>query len=47
MIEELVRNKDRRFIYVETAFFWKWWKEQDQETRDIVHELVKTGTKLV
>ncbi|XP_027202659.2 lysosomal alpha-mannosidase-like [Dermatophagoides pteronyssinus] len=43
MIEELIRNKDRRFIYVEIAFFWKWWQEQNEEQRMIVKELVRTG----
>ena len=43
VVEELIRNKDRRFIYVETAFFWMWWKEQDEHTRAITRELVRTG----
>ncbi|KAF7495939.1 Lysosomal alpha-mannosidase [Sarcoptes scabiei] len=43
VVEELIRDKKRRFIYVETAFFWKWWQEQNQETKDIVKELVRTG----
>src|SRR2546422_6915475 len=24
--QELQKNPDRRFIQVETAFFWKWWQ---------------------
>ena len=43
VVQELIQNKDRRFIYVETAFFWKWWKEQDNKMRDVVRELVQTG----
>lgn len=43
VVEELIRNKERRFMYVETAFFWKWWMEQDDEQKAIVKELVKTG----
>ena len=43
VIEELIRNKQRRFIYVEIAFFWKWWQEQDEDQRMIVRELVRTG----
>ncbi|UXI16369.1 Mite allergen Der p7 [Sarcoptes scabiei] len=43
VVEELIMNKDRRFIYVETAFFWKWWLEQDNRTRSIVNELVQSG----
>jgi hypothetical protein len=28
---------------VETAFFWRWWNEQDQQMKDLVHELVNAG----
>ena len=30
-------------IQVETAFFWRWWREQDQETQGLVKELVDAG----
>ena len=43
VIDELIRNKQRKFIYVETAYFWKWWLEQDEKMRSIVRELVRTG----
>ena len=43
VVEELIRGKDRRFIFVETAFFWKWWQEQNVEQQNIVHELVRSG----
>lgn len=32
-----------RFIQVETAFFWQWWKKQSEETRNIVKKLVNDG----
>jgi lysosomal alpha-mannosidase len=32
-----------RFIYVETAFFTKWWYEQPQSVQDKVHTLVEEG----
>ena len=32
-----------RYIQVETAFFWRWWNEQDQQMKDLVHELVNAG----
>ena len=47
MIEELIRGKDRRFIQVETAFFWMWWQEQSEEQRAIVRELVKSGKAIL
>ncbi|XP_066260222.1 lysosomal alpha-mannosidase-like [Euwallacea similis] len=43
VVKALQENKDRRFIYVETGFFWKWWVNQDEDTRDQVRELVNNG----
>lgn len=43
MIVALEENPDRRFIYVEIAFFWRWWVEQTEEIRDKVVEFVKDG----
>ncbi len=42
-IDALVNNPERRFIYVEIAFFWRWWNEQSNDTRNIVRELVNDG----
>uniref|UniRef100_A0AB38ZEA6 Alpha-mannosidase n=1 Tax=Ectomocoris sp. TaxID=3104572 RepID=A0AB38ZEA6_9HEMI len=43
VITALQENPERRFIYVETAFFWMWWKEQTPEKRLQVQELVNNG----
>lgn len=43
VIQSLIENKERKFMYVETAFFWKWWLEQNNQTQAIVKELVKSG----
>ncbi|KAI2807423.1 carbohydrate binding [Blomia tropicalis] len=43
VVEALVFNKERRFIYVEVAFFAKWWDEQDNKMKAIVTELVRSG----
>ena len=32
-----------RFIQVETAFFWRWWSQQDDGMKDTVHYLVNEG----
>ena len=32
-----------RYIQVETAFFWRWWTEQDEQMKDLVKELVNAG----
>jgi lysosomal alpha-mannosidase len=39
----LLKNDKRRFIYVETAFFWKWWKLQDSVMKEAVKALVANG----
>ena len=36
VIEQLLVDKDRTFIYVEMAFFARWWNEQSSATKDIV-----------
>ena len=28
---------------METAFFWRWWEQQDEETQDLVSQLVTAG----
>ncbi|KAI4470603.1 alpha-mannosidase [Holotrichia oblita] len=32
-----------RFIQVETAFFWQWWQDQTEETKEITRQLVNSG----
>ncbi|XP_028968402.1 lysosomal alpha-mannosidase [Galendromus occidentalis] len=43
VIDELQKDEERRFIYVETAFFSRWWDSQTEATRNIVRDLVNTG----
>ncbi|XP_060520627.1 lysosomal alpha-mannosidase-like isoform X2 [Cylas formicarius] len=43
VVEALKENSDRRFIWVETGFFWKWWLEQPEDVRDNVRNLVNSG----
>lgn len=43
VIQALLENPDRRFIYVEMAFFWRWWNEQTNVTQNIVKQLVNEG----
>ena len=42
-IDALLQNPDRRFIYVEMAFFWRWWVEQTDEMQQQVKDLVNQG----
>ena len=43
IIEGLIENPDRRYIYVEMAFFWRWWNEQSEGMRNTVKQLVNEG----
>ncbi|KAJ8946016.1 hypothetical protein NQ318_023263 [Aromia moschata] len=43
VVEALLENTDRRFIQVETAFFWKWWKAQSEEMQQNFKYLVDNG----
>ncbi|XP_064076196.1 lysosomal alpha-mannosidase-like isoform X1 [Vanessa tameamea] len=43
VIKELWQDPKRRFIYVETAFFWMWWVRQSDDVRHKVHTLVRQG----
>jgi lysosomal alpha-mannosidase len=43
VIAALDQNPDRRFIYVEIAYFWRWWNEQTDEMHDKVKGFVNDG----
>ncbi|CAH2987949.1 unnamed protein product [Chilo suppressalis] len=43
VVKELWEIPERRFIYVETAFFAKWWFEQTPEIHRKVDQLVQEG----
>ncbi|XP_011309552.1 lysosomal alpha-mannosidase-like [Fopius arisanus] len=43
VIQALRKDPERRFIYVETAYLWKWWNLQDAEVHDEVKTLIKEG----
>jgi hypothetical protein len=36
VIEQLLVDKDRTFIYVEMAFFTRWWNQQSDDTKNKV-----------
>lgn len=44
VVDQLLKNPDRRFIYVETAFFYRWWKQQSSGMQQTVKQLVNEGT---
>ncbi|XP_013402708.1 lysosomal alpha-mannosidase [Lingula anatina] len=43
VVEALGKDPNKRFIYVEIAFFYRWWNEQDDPTRHFVKGLVNQG----
>ncbi|XP_057335979.1 lysosomal alpha-mannosidase-like [Microplitis mediator] len=43
VIQALKRDPTRRFVYVESSFFWKWWQRQNDKTKEEVRSLVNEG----
>lgn len=43
VVAELAADAERRFVYVETAFFARWWDVQSEATRTLVRRLVHEG----
>ncbi|EDW77497.1 uncharacterized protein Dwil_GK24528 [Drosophila willistoni] len=43
VVAELIKDPKRRFIQVETSFFHKWWSEQSETSKQVVHKLVEEG----
>ncbi|KFK25632.1 hypothetical protein AALP_AA8G139900 [Arabis alpina] len=43
IVPALLADKNRKFIYVEQAFFQRWWNEQSETIKGIVKELIKSG----
>ncbi|XP_063975684.1 lysosomal alpha-mannosidase-like [Diachasmimorpha longicaudata] len=43
VIQSLRKDPQRRFIYVETAYLWKWWNLQDAEVQREVRKFINEG----
>lgn len=43
VVASLLDDPKKKFIYVESAFFFKWWREQTPELQDKVKMLVSEG----
>uniref|UniRef100_A0A2P2MM13 Alpha-mannosidase n=1 Tax=Rhizophora mucronata TaxID=61149 RepID=A0A2P2MM13_RHIMU len=43
VMSALFEDKNRKFIYVETAFFQRWWRQQSETMKIKVKELVNSG----
>ncbi|KAK1342618.1 hypothetical protein QTO34_015384 [Cnephaeus nilssonii] len=46
VISSLLAEPTRRFVYVEMAFFSRWWHQQTNATQDVVRDLVRQATLL-
>lgn len=43
VIQELINDRNKRFIYVEMAFFHRWWQQQHDSLQHRVRGLVNEG----
>lgn len=43
VISALLKDPEKRFIYVESAFFFKWWAHQTAALKEQVKQLVNEG----
>ena len=43
VVPHLVEDPTKRFIYVETAYFWRWWEEQNDKMKSKVQKLIENG----
>ncbi|KAG5862675.1 hypothetical protein JTB14_006632 [Gonioctena quinquepunctata] len=43
VLQALTRSPERRYIQVETAFFWKWWTKQTEKKRNLFKQFVDNG----
>ena len=43
VVNALAENPFRKFVLVEMAFFFKWWKVQNNSTKELVKKLVQNG----
>ncbi|XP_033643770.1 lysosomal alpha-mannosidase-like [Asterias rubens] len=43
VVSELLKDPEKRFIYVEIAFFERWWNEQTDKMKGLVKQLVNEG----
>jgi len=43
VVQALLSDKNRKFIYVEQAFFQRWWNQQSDAMKSIAKELISSG----
>ena len=40
VVDELSKDPAKRFVYVEIAYFYRWWNEQNDKTKQLVRTLI-------
>jgi lysosomal alpha-mannosidase len=43
VVQSLGKNPNRKFTQVETYYLKRWWSEQNNETKALVHKLINSG----
>ncbi|OMO52365.1 hypothetical protein COLO4_37248 [Corchorus olitorius] len=43
IVPALLADKNRKFIYVEQAFFQRWWRDQSEAVQETVKKLINSG----
>ncbi|XP_057870116.2 alpha-mannosidase isoform X2 [Cryptomeria japonica] len=43
VVSALQEDPNKKFIYVETGFFARWWRQQNEKKKEIVRKLVASG----
>ncbi len=43
VVKELASDPEKRFIQVETGFFWRWWEDKGEFMRNVTRSLVEAG----
>jgi alpha-mannosidase len=43
LVPALLADKNRKFVYVEQAFFQRWWRNQNEAVQSTVKEFVRSG----
>lgn len=43
VVPALLADKNRKFVFVEQAFFQRWWRNQNEEVKNAVKRLVSSG----
>ncbi|XP_038973707.1 alpha-mannosidase-like isoform X1 [Phoenix dactylifera] len=43
VVDALLKDPNRKFVFAEQAFFQRWWREQNEQTQEVVRKLVDSG----